>query len=411
MNVARLGGVVLGVTLVGNLVAQPLRAVRDLRDTDFAVFGSASRILASGSHCLYCLSTQRASLAAYVSQGTPGTWNLFVYPPPAAWILRPLAPLPPTVALAIFVSAALVCVMLAGLLLYRGLLRGVARPRAALLTIAAVASLPAAWGVALGQWTPIVALPVALAVILIHRKEHHVVAGLLLSLALVKPQLVVLVPFALVATREWRVLTGFGTGVCVWTAASFLLIGERALDWIGLVAQQQQAIAGQSISVPGGLAWLTHRPGGALIAFVALLPVAIVATMYVGRRLHDPAALVALALVGSLLIAPHLNADDFILCAPALALWGGRQPVAALIAALSLSLAFLLDAAVNAPAGAHLETIAVAGVLIGGTRALMRDTEQRHPEQSIRVRESPLGTTGREGEIRTRDLTVPNRAL
>ena len=372
VNWGRLGGLALALVLAGNLIAQPFRALRDLQETDFAVFASASRILASGSHCLYCLSTQRAFASAYLSATLPITWNPFVNPPLAAWILQPLAGLPPTAALAIFVSVALGCVIASALLIYRRLLNRISHPKAVVLTVAAVASLPGAWGIAIGQWTSIILLPLTVAVIWLHQRERSFATGMLLATALVKPQLVLLVPVAVLATRQWRVLAGFSAGACVWIATSFLILGASASDWLTFVGRVQDVVAVQMLGIPGGFAWLTGRPGAALIGFMVLVPVAIVGTLYLGRRLRNPAGIVALAVVGSLLLSPHINGDDFILCAPALALWGRRQPLAALIAALSLSLAFLLDVAVEAPSGAHVETLVVAGILIGTTRALMR---------------------------------------
>lgn len=132
-------------------------------------------------------------------------------------------------------------------------------------------------------------------------------AGLLLGLLSYKPQLWLLVPVALAAARQWRVLASAVLTAALLALASLAVFGSTAwLTWIG---------------------WVVNPPPAAYQAFLECC------------RLHDESVYTNLALLG----APRLAADLGQLAAIGVAggcvWWGWRRPLQA-----ELQLAVLLAA-------------------------------------------------------------------
>ncbi|MFN2581742.1 MAG: glycosyltransferase family 87 protein [Candidatus Dormibacteria bacterium] len=375
MNWRRVAGLAAGAGLVAYLLIEPLRAVRDVRDTDFAVFASAGRLVATPAACLYCPEAQRAAASAYLGMPVPSGWTqYFVNPPAAAWVIRPFALLPPSVGMALFALAALVAIAAALVVGVR--LLGSLKPGSRLLAIAAVCSLPSAAGIALGQWTPFLSLPLLAAVAWSTRERRPLLAGLLLALLLVKPQLVWLVPVALVIAQRWRMLGGFAIGAALWLSASLIVVAGRAADWISLVAHSGASVAGESLSIPGAAAGVTGIPEASAVATLALALAALFAAWrYRGRLRRDVAATVALAVAASLLLAPHCNPGDLALLAPLLLLWGRRSLAAALTAAFALSGAYIVDSLAGVPGGFHVETVAASLTVIAAAVGVYGTTD------------------------------------
>lgn len=368
----RISATAAAIGLGANLFAEPLRSLRDWRETDFVVFASAARMVAAGAHCLYCATGQRTAERAYMGVPLPsGVFQPFVNPPAAAWLMQPLASLPPEAALSIFLAGAVACMISACAVAFRQLVPQFGHRLRLIVVLAAVASLPAAYGLALGQWGPYLVLPAILAVVWLEQDRRHIAAGLLLSLALVKPQLVVLVPLALVLTHAWRSLAGFACGAVVWATTTIAILGAHTLDWPALAAGGSSAVASEGLGLPGLGALLSGRAIAAALVSAALTAAVVAAAVLNRHRLRDPAAAVALALAASVLVASHVNADDFILMAPMLLVWARRQPGFALGAGLALSVAFLIDAMVGQPGGAHALTIAGLLAVGGAARSLI----------------------------------------
>ncbi|MEA2657419.1 MAG: hypothetical protein QOI23_2784, partial [Chloroflexota bacterium] len=276
----------------------PQYAVRnDLR----LAYGAALVGLRDGYGHLYDLAAQKASIESLGPGFNP---QPFISPPPLAWLVTPLLALPFNVALVIWTVLLLAALVLAWRLLApRGRLTGAAH-LALLLGL-----FPVAFGVMVGQPGALVAAAVATSWWLM-RRERAVLAGLALSLIVIKPQLALLVPLCLLASGRAKT---FGS----WLAAS-AFIGLIALGMLGsdgvvrylAVLADTQSPAWDitrrySISGPIGL--------GPVLNAVQLLVVVIALAVAWRYRHGGPEVPMAAGILGSLLFTPYLAFQDFLM--------------------------------------------------------------------------------------------------
>lgn len=300
---------------------------------DFVAFASASRMLVQGSHCIYCAAPLRAAESAYLRTPQSGV-TPFLNPPVAALVLAPLAELPRTLGLGLFIAISMLAIGLGGWLLVTRL----GCPLWA--TILAALALPTAWVAAEGQWDGLLFLALVAALLLLER--HPVLAGLLLSVLAIKLQTVWLVPLVLVALGRWRALLGMGIGAAMFAVSTVAILGAQWMDWPRALVQVGSEQAGGAVGLPGIVASLWGSAAG-FLAFAIAAALAMAATWRLRRRLRDdPRLAVAAAVCVSLLLAPHVFSTDLLLLAPALALAGRRLPIGSALAALLLSVAYVI---------------------------------------------------------------------
>lgn len=374
MRWRRFGSLLVVVVGLGNMVAEPLRALRDPRDTDYASFVSAARILAAGSRNLYSLAAQHAAESAYLGFTPPASVaNAFLNPAPAALALVPLTGLPRGAGLAIFLAIAIACVAASVALVYRNLLSPLSGRWRLVITAAVVCSLPAGMTLALAQWDPFILAPLTLALVWLSRDRRHFAAGVLLSAAMLKPQLGYLIPVFLVAARQWRAALGMLAGGAAWLLGSFAILGDRLVDWPRLVVENDSATTVQTLGLPGLAGMLTGSTEASFVAWLALSAV-IAGLAFRFRRLlaAQPAAALAIGIGASLLAAPHLWSDDLILLALPLAWWARSNPRAVLTTAIAMSAAWGVDVAVGPVTGPHLETFVLTAAVAGLALCLRR---------------------------------------
>jgi alpha-1,2-mannosyltransferase len=264
-------------------------------------YGGALVGIRNGYSRLYDLDAQRAAIESLGPGFNP---QPFISPPPLAWLVTPLVPLPFGVALVTWTV-----LLLAAL----GWTWYLVAPSGGLAKFAHLALLlgvfPVAFGVMVGQPGALVAAAVATAWWLM-RREHPVWAGLALSLVVLKPQMAFLVPICLLVSGRART---FGA----WFAAS-LVIGLVALLLLGpdgvaryrdLLAQTQtpawDITRRYSISGPIGL--------GPLLNMTQVVVVAIAVIAAWRHRHGGPEIPIAVGIVGSLLATPYLGFQDFVM--------------------------------------------------------------------------------------------------
>jgi hypothetical protein len=340
MAVRRVAVVAGSALLVGNLGAQAARGIWNVAGggtPDFIAFAGAARLLAHGSRCLYCLAPLAQAEALYVGHPAPaGLVGQFVNPPPAALILIPLVSLPEVVGYSLFIAASLLALAGAWWLLVHRL----DSPPVA--TTLAVAALPGSFALAVGQWTPLLTLALTGALVLMRRRP--ISAGVLLSLLLLKPQTVWLVPVALLAMRRWRVILGLCLGAIAGAVLSVVLVGfGGTLLWFAAVASAGPIWLSGSSSLPG---WVGSF-GGVDAGYAAALSGAALTAACAARLRHrlraSPELGVAVLCSLSLLFSPHVGGADLSLLAPSLALAARRHRLLASAAAAVLTAAFLPD--------------------------------------------------------------------
>jgi hypothetical protein len=276
----------------------PQYAVRnDLR----LAYGAAQVGIRDGYGHLYDLAAQKTAIESLGQGFNP---QPFISPPPLAWLVTPLLALPFTAALVVWTL-----LLLAALGLAWYLLAPPGRLAKAAHLVLWLGLFPVAFGVMVGQPGPLVAAVVATCWWLI-RRERPVLAGLVLSLVILKPQLALLVPICLLVSGHAKT---FGA----WLAAS-LVIGLVALALLGPdgVARYRDVLAQTqspawditrrySISGPLGL--------GPLLTATQIL-VATVTVLVAWRNRHrGPEVPMAAGIVGSLLFTPYLGFQDFLM--------------------------------------------------------------------------------------------------
>jgi hypothetical protein len=285
------------------------------RNDDFRDFYTASWLgVHTGWAALYNLQQQRQ---AAETLGLAGGWLPYFNPPPLAWLIAPLTALPYRTAYAVW--TALLAAALFGAWL-------AVAPRAGRWTAAAhfcvaLALYAVTFSLVLGQVVPLLAAAIAIAAWMLAR-GNPVVAGLVLTVIDLKPQIAFLVPLALLAS-------GAGAAFVAWLLPTLALAGLSALQLgpAGLAAYADALLHNSALDQPSlRLDALVHLPHPLAYAASALAAVLALVTAFRLRAL--PGAALGVGILGSLLAAPHLNLQDLtLLVVAAWVMWPARLPL------------------------------------------------------------------------------------
>jgi glycosyl transferase family 87 len=367
--------VVASAALVANLAAQPLRGATHAPQTDYTAFATGARILDAGSSCLYCPDVQarfQSDLLGYTPQGG-GFPDPFTNPPLVAWLLRPLGALPLGMGLAVFSTLSILALVVAAVLAWRRL-QSVGDPRMRrILLVAAIAALPGAETLTLGQWDAFLLLAVFIAAALVDG-GRPAAAGMVLSVLAVKPQLLWLVVPTLLLTRHWRVALGVVAGSLVWILSAVPIVGLSGLDdWVSLVLARHVGEAARTAGLPGLIAALTGTGTAAFVAAVVLGTVALAVVAVTWRSLAGrPVVAMSAGVAVSIVCAPHVYSHDLLLMAFPLVVISAAHPRLALALAGAMSAAYVVD---NFVPGRFEGVQALAGCAVAvSLLALSRDS-------------------------------------
>ena len=242
----------------------------------------------------------------------------FVYPPSALLAFLPFSALPFEVANLAWTGLGLVAILWT-------MFGRLGSPR--ILTLFALALTPASVLVLVtGQVTFFVAAFTVAGLYWLRRRPA--LAGVLFGLAgALKPQALVLLPLALLATREWRALLIAGATVAATVLVSALVFGVGAWsDWIAALPRFQRMVMGaealeRGMVTPTALGHTLKLDPGALDTWRLVFGVgATVMVWMVFARTADPARRLAALLGGGLFVTPYAMHYDAALLAPAAAL-------------------------------------------------------------------------------------------
>ena len=231
----------------------------------------------------------------------------YLNPPELAWLVTPLSFLPYSLAAWIWTGLLAAAFMLVFILVApgRGLIRLIHGASAAAL-------LPVFVGVLFGQVSLVVVAAVALSWWLLSRGRPWL-AGLALSVLILKPQIAFLVPPALL-------LAGYGRVALAWLAVSvplaivtLLATGTTVFDEM---SQSLHLVSGIPGPIQSSLLRLLPLPV-AIIGIVVVLGVSTVSLWRV--RGNGPSLPFAVGLISSVLVSPYVNFYD--LSALVLAAW------------------------------------------------------------------------------------------
>jgi hypothetical protein len=263
-------------------------------------YGAALVGLREGYGRLYDLAAQQRAIVGLGHGFNP---QPFISPPPLAWLVTPLTALPFTAALVVWTAVLLAALLWTWYLLAPG---GRAVRLAHLLLWFGV--FPVAFGLMVGQPGALVAAAIATVWWLL-RVDRPVAAGLVLSLLVLKPQLALLVPVALLVAGHRKTFAAWlVASAAIGVVALVLLGGDGVARYRDVLAQTQGAAwditRRYSISGPLGLGWPLR---------VAEVAVAVITVVAAWRNRHSAERVIAAGILGSLLFTPYLGFQDFLM--------------------------------------------------------------------------------------------------
>ncbi|ELW9529473.1 DUF2029 domain-containing protein [Burkholderia cenocepacia] len=277
--------------------------------TDFSVFWTASHLVLQG-HAAAAYDTSSflqaefAHFGAYL-QNRPLPW---LYPPTMLLFVAPVALVPFLPAYLLFSAGSLLCYAFAVSRL-SGLRAHLPVPRAATFVVAAYSAV--CLSALFGQNSILTAGLAALALHLLGKRP--VLAGVLIGLLAIKPQLAVVFPFVLIATRAWRTFAAAAISATLFAAGGIALSGAAALHGftqaLSTVRDQHFMLASYWFASPTPFAALRLAGApvtAALATQAAIALLAIAAAVDVWHRTPDMRLRGAALAVATLLSTPYL---------------------------------------------------------------------------------------------------------
>lgn len=266
---------------------------------------SALQGLHQGWHHLYDMDAQRR---AY--QEIPGLWWFpIVYTPALSLFMVPFTFLPLGTGYALWCSLLFACILLTWFVLAPG-----GWPARIAQLPMLFATYPVALALWMGQIIPLQMAAIALAYLALRRGKERT-AGALLAVIALKPQGVLLVPFALLAAGKKKLFVTWAVCMAVVGLGALALVGfDGALAYQRLLAYAQGHL--EEFWVAWSYSLARRFPNGFTLRLIELGAVA--ATLVASwRHRAKPELAMAAGLVGSLVAAPFIHLDDFILLFPA----------------------------------------------------------------------------------------------
>ena len=326
----RTSGTALALLVLVLILVELARNALNPIDHDFVSFWGAARLALAGSpEAAYDPPTLHALQSQFVTFA--GTAEMtFPYPPAFLLLLMPFAVLPFAAGMALW-SVATVAAWFA-----------VARrmfPRSGLLALA----FPTVYASgAIGQNGCLTAAVFCGGLLLLQRRPF--LSGLVLGCLVLKPQIALLLPVAMLAARQWRAIAGAAISAGGLLLAGLLLFGPDATRaWIaqmplyaelarsGLVGWPKLA----SIYAAARQAGLPVEPALALHAAVAAI--AAVAVWRSWRSDEDPLLKASALAAATMLASPYLFIYDAVILAVPLLFLAERKAPPPLVAALWLA--------------------------------------------------------------------------
>jgi Glycosyltransferase family 87 len=228
----------------------------------------------------------------------------FLSPPPVAWMVAPLTPLPYPVSF--FIWAALTLAAFIAAVAWSTYYRGTAR-------LVAVGAAVAPWwvfaAVNVGQVAPLIAAGVLVAWRLL-REERDIWAGLVLTVVLLKPNTALLAPIALAFAGRFKAFGAWVAASAVIVLISLVSLGEHGTaayidDLIHMPTGILHSAAVQTIEGSFGLT------GAGAVVLRLVIVVAALASAYRFRK--EPWLAMVAGAMASLTVATYLHPSDICL--------------------------------------------------------------------------------------------------
>jgi len=173
------------------------------------------------------------------------------------------------------------------------------------LAIACCWSLPIVFSIAMGQDLGFLLLILA-ASLRAWSGQRRLLAGLILSLCLIKFHLFLLLPLLFLGRREWRVAAGFFSGLVFWLIVSFASLRDWPRSYLALILDP--AVSPGSGHMPNLHGLTAALPGGGVME--VLLSLAVIALVWRVIRGANFTVAWAATLLGSMLLTRHVYLQD-----------------------------------------------------------------------------------------------------
>jgi len=306
-----LAGLIAWLLAVTWLAESPVTSLRN----DFAgIWSIGHLVLQGGASEAYLPQFASAAQAAHIPEHE--VYLPWFYPPQTFFLIAPLAALPFLPAFFVWTGASLLGLAAA--------LRALA-PNTAVVWLL-LASPGLFWILRFGQ-TGVLAAALLGGAIFFLARGRPVAAGILIGLLTFKPHLGLLLPFALIAAKEWRAVASATLTAVAVAVVSTLAFGPDV--WPRFLEAMEIAVAmqargdlpyNQMVSLHALLRTLGVADGPALALQAALALGVLALVVQVWRSLGASLLSGALLAAGSLLVSHHVLGYDLALYAPAVAI-------------------------------------------------------------------------------------------
>ena len=268
---------------------------------DFRLHLVAARVgMQYGWSHIYDLELMKAASAGLGSVGSlVDTNHVFMSPPPAAWMVAPIAGLPLPAGYLLWTLISVMSFVAAWWLVVPG-----SRLFRVTVLLISLALWPVHYQFWLGQWVVATLALLALSWWLLER-DRWLLAGVVLALSMLfKPQDVLLVPLALLVSGRWKPVAVAAVTGGVFAAWSLVSLGQSGVQsWLSIAGQ----IHADPFQAPMTYSSLFGR--GALTTGVEVL-LGIAALGLAWHRRDRLDLVIALGIVGSTASATYLHEDD-----------------------------------------------------------------------------------------------------
>jgi hypothetical protein len=291
------------------VVAVPLS--HEILDNDLTLVYIGARIgLEQGWSHIYSLPLQHELFTQLRPHGDFNDGARFISPPPFAWLIVPLTLLGAAGAVYAWLAISIAALVGAWWIAAPG-----ARVERSLWLLGALAWYPVLYGLSLAQPELAIVLIVAVAWKLTESGRPYL-AGALLGLGVIKPQLTLLLPLVLLLAGRWRVAVSWAAVAIALAVVSLAVIGAQGFaDYRSLLDEAQHVTNNRYFTLayvmgPGTLSYLAQ---GIVIVGAA-------AAAYVNRGASN-ARIFALGIVATNLGATYWHLQDYTVLVLAAWLW------------------------------------------------------------------------------------------
>jgi hypothetical protein len=307
--------VLAGGFIAWNVIAVPLS--REILDNDLTLAYIGARIgIEHGWSHLYSLSLQHQLFEQLRPSAPFNDGERFISPPPSAWVLVPLTVFGAAATVYIWLLASVAALVAAWWIAAPG-----SAGARALWLIAALAWYPVQYSLSLAQPDLIVLVAVVACWKLADRGRPYL-AGAVLGVSVLKPQLMLALPLVLLVAGRWRIAAAWAVTIGVLALVSVLVIGQQGLSDYRMLLSDAERVANNRYFTPA----YVFGPGALAYAVQAILVAIGLAGAYANRH-SSLARLFAIGLVTSTLGATYWHLQDYaILAGAAWLFWRDPAP-------------------------------------------------------------------------------------